>query len=109
MNLTHYSSYVSLVLDFVFLKDFDGNFFLGELMNALTYLAKSTRANCLSNEIIANKAIINCFLATLRRLPVTLLPCLLLFELGQSLAQARLQTLPLCHFIWAAGSCRVPV
>ena len=81
VNLTHDTSYVSLVLDFVFLKDFDGNFFLGELVYALTYLAKSTRADCLTDEIIANKAIINCFLATLSRLPVTLLPCLLLFEL----------------------------
>ena len=109
MNLTHYSSYVSLVLDFVFLKDFDGNFFLGELMNALTYLAESTRTDCLTDEIVANKAIINCFLTTLSRLPVTLLPCLLLFELGEGLAKARLQTLPLCHFIWTGYPCRGPM
>ena len=109
VNLTHYTSYVGLVLDFVFLKDFDGNFFLCELVDALTHLSKSTWAYCLTNEIVADEAIINCFLATLRRLPVTLLPCLLLFELGQGLAKARLQALPLCHFIWAAGSCRGPM
>ena len=92
VNLTHYTSYVGLILDFIFLKDFDGNFFLCELMNALTHLAESTWADCLTDEIVTNQSIIKCFLAlaTLRRLPVTLLPCLLLFKLGESLSEARL-------------------
>ena len=86
VNLSHDTSYIGLVLDFIFLKDFDGNLFLCELVNALTHLSKSAWSDCLTDEIVSNEAIINCFLATLRRLPVTLLPCLLLFELGQRLA-----------------------
>ena len=109
VNLTHDTSYVGLVLDFIFLKDLNGNFFLGKLVGTLAYLAKSTGADCLSDKIVADQAIINCFLATLSRLPVTLLPCLLLFELGEGLAKARLQTLPLCHFIWTGYPCRGPM
>ena len=49
VNLTHDTSYVSLVLDFIFLKDFDRNFFLSELMDALAHLSESTWAYCLTN------------------------------------------------------------
>ena len=82
VDLSHDTSYIGLVLDFIFLKDFDGNFFLCKLMNALTHLAESTWADCFADKIVADQSIINCFLATLRSLPVTLLPCLLLFKLG---------------------------
>ena len=82
VDFSHDTSYIGLVLDFVFLKDFDGNFFLCKLMNALTHLAKSAWADCFADKIVSNESIINCFLATLRSLPVTLLPCLLLFKLG---------------------------
>ena len=54
VNLTHHSCYVGLVLDFIFLKDLDGNFFLGELMDALADLAESTRTYRLTDEIVAN-------------------------------------------------------
>ena len=49
VDLSHDTSNVGLVLDFIFLKDFDRNFFLSELVDTLSHLSESTWAYCLTN------------------------------------------------------------
>jgi len=45
VDFSHDSRYISLVFDFVFFKNFDGNFFLCKLVNTLSYFTKGARAN----------------------------------------------------------------
>ena len=53
VNLSHHSSYVSLVLDFIFFEDFDGDLLRGQLVNSFAHFAERTRTNCLTCEPIA--------------------------------------------------------
>ena len=53
VNLSHHSSYVSLVLDFIFFEDFDGYLLRGQLVNSFAHFAERTRTNCLTCEPIA--------------------------------------------------------
>ena len=53
VNLSHHSSYVSLVLDFIFFEDFDCDLLRGQLVNSFAHFAERTRTNCLTCESIA--------------------------------------------------------
>ena len=81
VDLTHDSRDVGLVLDFVLLEDLDRDLLLRQLMDTLTNLAKGTGPKRLTHHVVPHKPAICCFLAALRRLPVTLLSvCLFLLE-----------------------------
>ena len=51
MDLTHDSRNISLILDFVFLKDFNGDLLLRQLMDALSHLSECSRTNLLAYAI----------------------------------------------------------
>ena len=85
VNLTHHTGDVSLVLDLVFFKDFDGNLLLSELVDAFAHLAERAWADSLTYEVVADHAVIGrvVLLSALCGLPVaTLQFVLLLFELS---------------------------
>lgn len=48
VNLSHHSRDVSLVFDFIFLEDLDGNLLMSQLVYAFTHFSKSTRADSFS-------------------------------------------------------------
>ena len=48
MDLSHNSCNISLVFDLVFFKNFNSDFFMCQLVDSFTHLAKGTRANCFS-------------------------------------------------------------
>ena len=48
VNLSHHSSYIGLVLDFIFFEDFNRDFFLGQLVDSFSNFAECTRTNCLA-------------------------------------------------------------
>ena len=55
VNLSHNSRDVSLVLDLIFFKDFDGDLLRGQLVNSFAHFAERTRTNCLTCEPIARE------------------------------------------------------
>ena len=73
VDLSHDPRDVGLVLDLVLLEDLDRDLLLGQLVNALAHLAEGAGPERLTHHVVADKPAIGGFLATLGRLPVTLL------------------------------------
>ena len=68
MNLTHHSRNVRLILDLIFLKDLYSDLLLCQLVDALSHLTQGARSDRLTYHVVADKAIISSFLASLGRL-----------------------------------------
>ena len=91
VDLSHHSRNVCLVFDFIFLKNLDRHLFLCQLVYAFSDFAKSARAKCLTDHVVAYKTIVCSFLTTLGRLPIALLRvCFLFFELSECLPKTSL-------------------
>ena len=73
MDLSHDSRNVGLILDLVLLEDLDRDLLLRQLVNTFAHLAEGAGPECLTHHVVADKPAIGGFLATLGRLPVTLL------------------------------------